>query len=141
MSVTPSKITLATALASNYGENYKTQLQAHEHTAIADEPVSLGGKDEGPSPADYLCMALASCKAITLRMYVQRKNWEVENINVNVQLQKEDLSGSSSNKFICEVSFSGNVSEEQKQRLLHIAKACPVSKLLTKVNEVDTTII
>ena len=105
---------------------------------MADESEVVGGKNLGPAPGDYLCMALASCKAMTLRMYAQRKKWNVDIINVKVNLKKGDQLLSGINTFYSDITVTGNFDEEQQQRMLHIAKACPISRLLRKQNEVIT---
>ncbi len=132
---------IATAEAENRGEVYKTDMNVHQHTVIADEPPQYGGKDTGPSPTDYLCMALASCKVITLRMYAQRKNWNVEQIKVKVDLIKGSSNPLSSHTFYSEISVAGSLTEEQKKRLLEISKACPIHKLLMKPSEMVTVIL
>jgi putative redox protein len=73
-------------------------------------------------------------------MYVQRKQWDVGEVYVNVALTKVDGDVGPIHIFNCEVSVSKSVPEEQKQRILQIAKACPVSKLLSKCAEVVTVI-
>jgi putative redox protein len=113
-------------------------VEAGEHKAIADEPIIIGGKDMGPSPGDYLCMSLASCKAITLRMYVQRKKWDIQNITVKVSLKRIDTEGVTSHTFYAQIIVDNSIPQEQKERLIYIAKACPISKLLSKQNEVVT---
>jgi putative redox protein len=129
---------IATVNAENNGSTYATNLNAAGHIAIADEPESAGGKDTGPSPVDYLCMSLASCKAITLRMYVERKKWDIQNIKVEVSLERVEAEGSATHVFYAEISADETISPEQKERLITIAKACPISKLLGKQNEVVT---
>lgn len=137
--MTNTKIT-ASAEAENNGEIYATQIKSGEHKWVADEPEAAGGKNTGPAPGDLLCMALASCKAITLRMYVQRKQWNIDVINVKVNLVRSNEIPAGPNTFYCEVNVSGDMDEDQKKRLLQIAKACPVSRLLGKPNEVITVI-
>lgn len=132
-----SKI-VGTALALNNQQVYKTLLKSRQHTLIADEPVAVGGGDEGPSPGDYICMSLAACKVITLRMYVQRKQWDAGEINVNVNLVRAEDAAGPIHSFVCELSVSGNLTTEQKERLLQIDKACPISKLLSKGSVVTT---
>lgn len=131
---------VGTAVSLNSRDAFKTAIKASGFDLIADEPVSIGGTDEGPTPGDYLCVALASCKTITLRMYVQRKQWEVGEIAVDVSLAKVDGSAAPTHIFNCEVSVSNPITDEQKQRLVQIAKACPISKLLSKCAEVVTVI-
>ncbi len=137
--MTNTKI-IASAEAENNGERYTTPVRSGEHAWVADEAEAVGGKNAGPAPGDYLCMALASCKAITLRMYVQRKQWNITMINVKVSLMRSNQLPAGPNTFFCEVNVSGDMDEDQKKRLLQIAKACPVSRLLGKTNEVVTII-
>ncbi len=129
---------IATAEAENKGGGYTTNMKVHQFELIADEPTELGGNNLGPSPGDYLCMALASCTVITLRMYSDRKKWKVDNIRVKVNLVKGTEMASGNNTFYCEVSLSGELDEEQKKRLLEISKACPVHRLLDKPSDTIT---
>jgi len=131
---------LGTAEAQNTGNTYTTQLTIGNHTLIADEPKAVGGQEMGPTPGDYLCMSLASCKAITLRMYAQRKQWEVGEIRINVKLVKSDEEVAGLNTFYCTIHFTGNLSEEQEKRLLEIAKKCPIDRLLQKPSAIETVI-
>ena len=132
---------IASALAENHGEVYKTELKINQHLLIADELQEVGGKDEGPAPGDYLCMALASCKVITLRMYAQRKNWKADVIKVKASLVKGADMESGNNTFFCEVEIRGDLTDEQKKRMLEIAKACPIDKLLRKPSDVVSVLV
>lgn len=129
---------LATAEVINNGNQYTSEVSINQHDLLADEPIEKGGEDLGPAPGDYLCAALASCKAITLRMYAQRKKWEVEKIKVKVNLLKGDQNSIVQNTFVCELSFTGNLDEEQLRRLEVIANSCPLHKLLSKPNQIVT---
>lgn len=126
---------IASGQAENTGDIYKTELKINQHLLIADELPEVGGKDEGPAPGDYLCMSLASCKAITLRMYAQRKEWKVDVIKVKVDLVKGSEMESGNNTFFSEVDIKGDLNDEQKARMLQIAKACPIDRLLIKSSE------
>lgn len=134
----PDTKIISTASAENTGASYATNLHAANHNAIADEPIIVGGKDMGPAPGDYLCMSLASCKAITLRMYVQRKKWDIASIKVKVSLERLETEGTVKHTFHAEISVDETTPAEQKERLVNIAKACPISKLLSKQSEVVT---
>lgn len=123
---------VGTAEAFNNTNRYKTILKTQEHTLIADEPLVIGGTNEGPSPSDYICMSLVACKAITLRMYVQRKQWDAGEITVKANLVRSDGSAGTTHSFLCELTVTGNLTNEQKERLLQIDKACPITKLLSK---------
>jgi putative redox protein len=126
---------IASGQAENTGDIYKTELKINQHLLIADELPEVGGKDEGPAPGDYLCMSLASCKAITLRMYAQRKDWKVDVIKVKVNLVKGSEMESGNNTFFSEVDIKGDLNDEQKARMLQIAKACPIDRILTKSSD------
>jgi putative redox protein len=76
------------AVATFSGTNYSTEVHCGPHTLTADEPAARGGQDVGPSPSDLLSIALASCTAITLRMYAERKQWPLEGIEVEVDLHR-----------------------------------------------------
>lgn len=129
---------VGSAEATNSLNAFKTIINASGFDLIADEPISVGGTNEGPAPGDYLCVALAACKTITLRMYVQRKQWDVGEIDVQVTLSKVEESPTSNHIFNCQVSVTNTITDEQKQRIIQIAKACPISKLLSKCAEVIT---
>jgi putative redox protein len=126
---------IASAQAENTGDIYKTELKINQHLLIADELPEVGGKDEGPDPTDYLCMSLASCKAITLRMYAQRKNWKIDVIKVKVNLVKGSDMESGKSTFFSEVDIKGELDDEQRTRMLQIAKACPIDRILTKSSD------
>lgn len=122
------------AVATISNELYRTELKARKHTVIADEPEDVGGKDMGPRPGDFYRMSLASCTAITLRMYANRKNFDVNEIQVSVST--EEVEG----KTILHtgIKINGKLDEAQQKRMLQIAKLCPVHKVLTNPIEIDT---
>lgn len=128
------------AEAKNKEGQYTTSMQTNGFEFVADEPEVVGGKNLGPAPGDYLCMALASCKAITLRMYIQRKQWKADTIHVKVNLVKGSQLATGVNTFYCEIIVSGDINADQQKRLEEIAKVCPISRLLGKQNEVITVI-
>ena len=113
-------------------DQYKTDLILDSHTLIGDEPLDNGGKDLGPAPGDLLRLSLASCTAITLRMYANRKEMDVEKIEVKVSSESVD----SKTIFHRHVIITGNINENQRQRMLQIANACPIHKTLTNPKEV-----
>jgi len=107
--------------------HYRTVITTNNHTLVTDEPIKAGGADTGPSPQELLLASLGSCTAITLRMYIDRKMWVVENITVNVELFEID-----GIKLIeLHLNFDADLSDEQNKRLLQIAEACPIHKMLT----------
>jgi putative redox protein len=117
-------------------DDYRTEIVAGNKTVVADEPEELGGSDLGPAPGEFLMISLASCTAITLRMYADRKKWPLDKVVVEVNFEKID------NKtiFSREILLEGALDEEQRNRLLQIANACPVHKTLTNPIEIQSTL-
>ena len=109
---------------------YLTSIKAKKHEFNVDEPVEYGGEDTAPKPTEYLLGALAACTAITIKMYAERKEWEIGEINVAVDLKKED--NSSVNTITKNVSFQQELSDEKIEKLLKIGEKCPVSKMLAQ---------
>jgi putative redox protein len=117
-------------------DQYRTELITSGHHLLADEAEEVGGNNLGPSPGQYLQMALASCTAITLRMYANRKQFPLDKIRVEVNSQR--LEGKTI--FQREIYLEGTLNDEQRLRLLEIANACPVHKVLTNPIEINTVL-
>jgi putative redox protein len=116
---------------------YKTTITSASHTLVADEPESIGGNNTGMSPNSLLLASLGSCTAITLRMYITRKMWIVDYVTVNLQLFRTDNSAI----IKIELSFTGDLSAEQRNRLVQIANSCPIHKLLVGNINIETTVV
>lgn len=126
-----------TVKASLGREKYYTEVIAGENKLITDEPIDKGGQNKGFNPFEILATSLASCTAATLRMYIDRKEWNVEKIDVEVELENFPLTKLA--VFKRNISFEGtNLDEEQMKRLHTIADACPVHKILTNEIEIQT---
>jgi putative redox protein len=125
---------IQSATASIGTDLYKTELTARSHNLIGDEPIEVGGQDLGPRPGDFIRMALASCTAITLRMYANRKNWDVKKISVQVS----NVAFDGKTTYATHIEIFGNLDDDQRKRLMQIAKLCPVHKTLTNPIEIDT---
>lgn len=108
-------------------DSFTTKVSVGNHQFIADEPVDEGGKDEGPSPYELLTASLASCTAMTIQMYARRKEWDLKSVKIDIQHRKIDRK---IDVFEKNISFVGDLNEEQKKRLLQIADKCPVHKTL-----------
>lgn len=117
-------------------EKYYTEVTAGENQLITDEPIDKGGQNKGFNPFEILATSLASCTAATLKMYIDRKEWAVEEINVEVEIENYPLTKRA--VFTRNISFEGTIDEEQLKRLHTIADACPVHKLLTNDIEIQT---
>lgn len=120
-------------------EHYVTKLSMRGHLLVADEPVDNGGKDAGPTPSELVLAGLAACTASTLRMYIDRKDWDVERIDLELSIQTEKTETGQISRIDRVINITGNITDEQKARLLEIADKCPVHKLLTNPIEIKTT--
>lgn len=127
-------------------DQYTTQIVAEGHHLIADEPEEVGGNNFGTSPYGLLTSALAACTAITLRMYANRKDWDVDEILVHVdqdQRYDEDSQECESENskitfFDRSIEIKGTLGEKQRKRLIEIANKCPVHKTLESKIKVET---
>ena len=118
--------------------NYITEIRSQEFTFRVDEPIDLGGSGTAPTPGDYLKAALASCVAITLRMYANRKEWNLGNISVTVT-ELEDEEGKSS--YEKKIAFEHELTEEQQKKLAIIADKCPISKVIKEGRKQTTVLV
>jgi len=101
---------------------------------LSDVPIGDGGGDQGPSPHEYLAASLGSCTAMTMLMYARRKDWPLENSEVEVSI--EETPGRAT--FVRKIHLIGPLDETQKQRLLEIADRCPVHKVLSGQIKIET---
>ena len=116
------------AIARRVGGKLEQHVEIRDHRVTADEPKSAGGEDAGPSPQELLAASLASCTAITMEMYAQRKGWDVGEIVVDVDY--EPAQRGSPTRFAMDIGLPKELPEEQRERLLHIAAKCPVHRTL-----------
>lgn len=96
---------------------------------LMDEPENIGGNDFGPDPYSTLLASLAGCTLSTLRMYIDRKGWDIPEISVSLNMAKND-EDELETIISRNISFSAEIDDEQRDRLLLIAEKCPVSKIL-----------
>lgn len=120
-------------------EQYKTIINSSTNSIIVDEPIAMGGQDLGFSPQELLASALASCTSITLTMYANHKKWEIDEIKVDVSFEKDAKNNKTT--FKREVHISGNLDEKQRFRLLTVADACPMHKILMNTIEIETEVV
>ena len=118
-------------------QSYLCTISWRNGTLIMDEPESIGGNDLGPDPYSTLLASLAGCTLSTLRMYINRKGWEIPEISVALNMSQH-LESELETVISRTITFSSAISEEQKERLLLIAEKCPVSKILKNKITINT---
>ncbi|MDQ3934289.1 MAG: OsmC family protein [Actinomycetota bacterium] len=116
------------AIAKRQNGSFRHEIEVGEHHVTADEPEVNGGTDEGPSPQELLAASLASCTAITIEMYANRKGWNIGDVAVDVDY--EPAQRGSPTKFRMKVLLPKELPEEQRERLMQIAAKCPVHRTL-----------
>ena len=115
---------------------YRASLRAGHHDLVADESVSAGGRDAGPSPFGYVLAGLAACTTITLRMYAERKSWPLTAVSVELEYYRDDAA------FRIErvLHLEGPLDAEQRARMADIAGRTPVTLALKTGNTINTTL-
>ncbi|HEY4240373.1 MAG TPA: OsmC family protein [Kofleriaceae bacterium] len=127
---------LATAHADGGAATYEQHIRVGSHTLSADEPAALGGADAGPTPYQLLLASLAACTSITLRMYADRKGWDLGPIHVDLVMARDhDVE-----KIERTILVSAALTAEQRTRLAEIAEKTPVTKTLRRGTEITTTL-
>ena len=142
-----SKHQVVASLDAN--EAFTTPMKVGNHYMLADEPEEFGGNDFGPSPYEFVSAGLSACTAMTIQMYVKRKAWDLQNVEVHTSYSKshaEDCQdcespGAMIDTFHRELKLTGNIDERQTQRILEIANKCPVHKTLYSETQVITKLI
>jgi uncharacterized OsmC-like protein len=121
----------------------KQEITAGKHKLVADEPIEAGGSDGGPDPYSLLLAALGACTAMTLQMYARRKEWPLDKVEVSlrhsriyaVDCEECETKEAKVERIDRYISLTGPLTSDQKNRLMEIAKRCPVHKTL--VSEVS----
>ena len=119
-------------------EKYQCTIEWRNGKFITDEPVTSGGKDSGPDPYTLLLSSLASCTLTVMRIFIDRRGWDIPQIAVNVNYYQETKDEKTTTIIDRDIIFLSPVDEEQKLRLQEIAKHCPVSQILENDIKVRT---
>lgn len=125
-----------------------TDILVNDHSMVADEPLSVGGTNLGPTPYDFLVAGLGACTSMTLRMYADRKGWPLDSVTVRLKHQKihaDDCESCDDSTGMLDlidrdIELAGPLDNEQKTRLIEIANKCPVHRTLQSEIVINTTL-
>ena len=133
----------------NLTGRFAQSMRSGPHSLIADEPEDVGGNDSGPGPYEYLLMGLGACTSMTLRMYAEHKQLPLRRVRVRLTHRKihaQDCNDCETRDgkvdvITREISLEGDLTDEQRQRLLEIANRCPVHRTLTSEIKVRSKLV
>jgi putative redox protein len=131
------------------GTSFKTEISAGPHTFYADEPADVGGTEAGPTPYDFLSAALGACTSMTVHVVAKRENIPLEGIELTITSDRQHAQDCADctnkagyiHRFTVKMRLSGNLTPQQKQRIVDVARRCPVLKTLQSEIKVDETLV
>ncbi len=134
----PTAVPAGQVVVQSLGGKFAQSVTAGRHHSVADEPLSVGGDDAGPSPYDLLLSGLGACTAMTLQMYAARKGWALEHVSVSLvheRVHAKDCEqcpevDAKVERITKQVTLRGDLDDSQRERLLQIADRCPVHRTL-----------
>ena len=121
-------------------QGFLQDVQSGPHHLLADEPIDYGGTNKGLTPYGFLSAGLGACTSMTIRMYARRKEWPLDSVHVDISHNKRHIDGEKIDVFTRAISLTGDLSDDQRARLLEIADKCPVHKTLEAGAHVETTL-
>jgi putative redox protein len=128
---------LVSAAHARSKAGYAVAVRARAHSVVADEPAAQGGTDTGPTAMELLLGALASCTAVTLRMYAERKGWDLGEVRVDCRL----FDGGGTRRIERQLRFGATLDEPRRERLLAIAARTPVTRVVMEGAPIATEIV
>jgi uncharacterized OsmC-like protein len=136
---TVDQTSLADVVVHGNANSFQQEIITGKHRLRADEPVSFGGSDAGPSPYDYLLAALGVCMSMTVGLYARRKQVPLENITVSLwhsRIHAKDCEECETkegmlDRIDVEIELTGSLTAKQHAKLMEIAGKCPVHRTLT----------
>jgi putative redox protein len=125
--------------------SFRCEVEAGRHHFVVDEPTSAGGSDEGPTPYDLLSAALGSCTSMTLNFYARREGIALTGVEVTITNDRSHAKDCSDcladsgyiHRFSVRLRFHGDLTADERAKLLEIARRCPVYKTLTSEIRID----
>lgn len=128
---------MANITLSSTSDRFRHHVAIRDFELTVDEPTELGGTDAGPTPTELVFSGLGACKAITLKMYAERKGWPLDAVDADIETAQVDRQY----KVTVRLKLTGELSEEQAERLLAISNKCPVHKLLAPSTDIQTVLV
>jgi len=133
-------------VVSGPATGFRTDIEVGGHHLVVDEPVAVGGADDGPTPYEMLLAGLGACTAMTLRIYADRRKWPLERARISLRHRKVhaqdcvDCENKPAKMDVVDriVTLEGALTEEQRAKLLEIAERCPVHQTLRGPIQVNT---
>jgi putative redox protein len=122
----------AVTVQENGQGRYQQTVIAGEHRLIADEPLSVGGADAGPAPIEFVMAGLGACTSMTLRMYADRKALPLTRVSVELTHRKVEADGVIRDLVLRTITLEGELTPEQRARMLEIAGRCPTARILAQ---------
>ena len=143
---TPEQPEAPNVIVHGTAAGFAQKIQVGAHELSADEPVSYGGSDSGPSPYDLLLAALGACTSMTIGLYARKRGWPLEKITVSLRHSKihakdcDDCETKEGriDRMEVEIHLDGALSAEQRAKLMEIAEKCPVHQTLTSEINIKT---
>ncbi len=122
-------------------QKYTTEVIIDKHTIIADEPVELEGQDLGPKPTLLFLSSLGTCKAITMRMYADLKQWPLESIEIHLGMDIVKDGATQVTNIKVEIKLIGDLDSTQRERILKVSEKCPVHKIITNPINIESYMV
>ena len=120
---------------------YQQEVIVGEHRLLADEPVSVGGADAGPAPLEFVMAGLGACTSMTVRMYAERKGIPLTRISVSLSHDRVKVASIPRDRIVRKITLEGDLTVEQRARLLEIANKCPVHKALEQPLMIESELV
>ena len=145
----PTLTTMKQVVVRLGDKGFTTDIKAGRHLLVADEPTSVGGDDLGLSTYELLNASLGACTAMTMQLYAKRKKWDLKEVQVHLDYNRDYFDDCDScederlklDHFVRHIEIKGDLSKEQRVRLMQIADKCPVHKTLTSETKITTDLI
>jgi putative redox protein len=128
--------------------SHRTEIaMANEHRVVADQPLYQDGTNEGPTPIDLMLASLCACKASVMRSFADRKQWPMDEAIVRARLRRvgaQELEAGAGSSLVdlieCEIELAGDLTENQRERIVAASKACPVQRVFSNQTTIATTV-